>query len=124
MPGEYTAPPQYVQQQQQYIAANDQFRPTQQQQHFYPPSNTGQQQQWQQQPQQQPQSVAPPVNQSSHPASVHANMQTKPHQGAQQHPYGPAPDIPMPQGQQYGQLSFDEKFRPVDNKPKWNDVIA
>jgi len=58
----------------------------------------------------------------THPPRPKPNMASKPHQ-VQEHPYGPAPDIGTPQGQQYGQISFDEKFKPADNKPKWNDVI-
>jgi len=106
LPSSYAGPQQYVQQQQH---------------HVYPPSNSGHQprlqanpqEQWLELPPMEPQSLAPPPK---------PNMTSKPHH-VQEHPYGPAPDIGPPQGQQYGQISFDEKFRPADNKPKWNDVI-
>jgi hypothetical protein len=128
----YTAPSQYVQEQQHYNSENDTYQPSGNQQHYYLDS--------------QPQ--APPLPQSSKPhAQYHPqqsapvppplNFQSHPHDGAPpiNTAYKPPP-MPPPEQQQYqpaqygnpsqqwGQVSFDEKFKPPSDKPKWNDVAT
>ena len=125
----YTAPAQYVQEQQQhYSPENDIYRPSGGQQHYYPTSS--------------PQ--APPLSQSTKPHEGH-QPQFAPPVNLQSHPQGGAPPVnteykpppmpplqqdqyqPAPYGdpsQQWGQMSFDEKFKPPSDKPKWNDVCS
>jgi hypothetical protein len=129
----YTAPTQYVQEQQQhYTPENDMYRPNGEQQHYYPDSSA----------------QAPPLPQSSKPHGQYHSQQSAPAPptvNIQSHPHGGAPPInneykpppmpppqqqqqqyqPAPYGdpsQQWGQVSFDEKFKPPSDKPKWNDV--
>jgi hypothetical protein len=124
------------------LRSHDPYRPTPTQQHYYPVSET---------PQQPPQAysqhapppvnshshaIPPPVNAQSHPGVPPVNHQshpTAPPLNYQSHPspqeYKPPPPLPQQQApygdpsQQWGQMSFDEKFKPPSNKPKWNDVL-
>jgi hypothetical protein len=60
---------------------------------------------------------APQINQAGHPPPINTASHPVPHYENKPplQPYG------EPQ-QQWGQVSFDEKFKPPSSKPKWNDV--
>jgi len=140
------APPNQYQldQQQHYDPSNDAYRPPPTQQHYYPVSETPQQ------PSQGYLNAPPPVNAQSHPNPPPVNAQSHPVAGGpavnhQSHPAAPplnyqshpptneykSPPAPPQQqtpygdpGQQWGQMAFNEKFKPPSNKPKWNDVLT
>ena len=119
----YVPPTQYQQEQQQhYTPVNDEYRPSATQQHYYPPTE----------PPPPPSSTKPHTNQQTHPPAPPINFGSHPQPGqANNNFYKPPPSVPQesaaPYGdpsQQWGQVSFDEKFKPPSNKPKWNDVFS
>lgn len=126
----YVPPTLYQQEQQQhYSAENDQYRPSGTEQHYYPTSD----------PPPPPASTKPHVNPQTHPtAAPPVNLGSHPQPGQTNNNfYKPPPPPPQQQSagygqpapygdpsQQWGQVSFDEKFKPPSNKPKWNDVLS
>ena len=105
-------PSQYHQAQQSYVSDDDTYRPSTQSHSYYPPSG----------PLPQPQAAPPPVNYQSRPHGPAIHTEGKPPPQQYQGPYQPVPFNDP--NQQWGQMSFDEKFRPQDDRPKWNDVSS
>src|SRR5579862_1707726 len=119
---QYQPPINYQQEQQNYSSENDTYRPSTGPQSYYPPSAPLPQGQ---------QTQPPPVNFQSHPQpgqgvpGVHAETKPHPQQQYQQQYQQPQTQYqatPYGDPSQQGQVSFDEKFRPPSDKPKWNDV--
>ena len=131
--------PQYRLEPHHHDPSNDMNNPPPPQQHFNPLSETPQQSH-----QVYAQNVPTPANTQSSPKPPPVNPQSRPNVNYQSHPSAPPlnyqlhpppneykPSQPPAQqqalygvpSQQGGQMSFEEKFRPPSDKPKWNDVF-